>query len=195
MLPAEFELATARLRLRPWQPTDAPALLALMNTNRARLQPDFPATTAAIRDLASAADFIAEKLREWAARTNFQLSIWEPAADGDCLGFISFTNLDWSVPKAELVGLVAAGYEGRGLMTEAGHAAVRWAFRRVGLQRLYCYIGPQNTRSLALVQRLGLRPEGLLRHNYRVGDGELVDSVVSGMIRADFFALPQRETA
>ncbi|MFD2784205.1 GNAT family N-acetyltransferase [Hymenobacter rubripertinctus] len=185
-LPAPDEgLTTPRLLLRPWQPPDAAVLLQLIETDRTRLLRDFPKTTAAIQDLASAARFIADKMADWSRQAEFQLSIWEKAS-GQCIGFISFKNVEWSVPRAELAYLVASGHEGQGLMTEAGRAAVRWAFEQLRMERLYCHASTQNARSLALALRLGLQREGVLRHNFRGGDGQLTDSVVSGLIKADF---------
>lgn len=53
-----------------------------------------------------------------------------------------------------------AGFGGRGLMTEALQAAVRYAFDEIGLHRVEASIQPGNTRSIALVQRAGFSKEG-----------------------------------
>ncbi|TXS50005.1 GNAT family N-acetyltransferase [Streptomyces sp. t39] len=50
---------------------------------------------------------------------------------------------------------------GRGYMTEGVAAAVRYAFTELRLHRLEANIRPGNTASLALVQRLGFRYEGI----------------------------------
>jgi ribosomal-protein-alanine N-acetyltransferase len=47
-----------------------------------------------------------------------------------------------------------------GFMTEAVGLAVRFAFDEIGLHRLEANIQPGNTRSIALVKRLGFRLEG-----------------------------------
>ncbi|WP_303310375.1 GNAT family N-acetyltransferase [Hymenobacter sp. BT730] len=174
-------LVTSRLLLRPWQPTDGQALLALIDAERPRILADFPNTTAAVQDLSSADEFISRKRQEWEQHQAFQLSIWLRETE-QLLGFISFKPVDWSVPKSELAYLVAAGYEGRGLMTEAGLATLQWGFEELGLARVFCYIKPQNARSLALAKRLGFQTEGLLRGNFRSGTGQLTDSVVCGLL-------------
>lgn len=174
-------LVTSRLLLCPWQPTDGQALLALIEAERARILADFPNTTAAVYDLPSANEFIHRKRLEWEQHQAFQLSIWLREAE-QLLGFISFKPVDWSVPKSEMAYLVAAGYEGRGLMTEAGLAMLHWGFEELGLARVFCYIKPENARSLALARRLGFETEGLLRGNFRGGNGQLTDSVVCGLL-------------
>jgi ribosomal-protein-alanine N-acetyltransferase len=55
-------------------------------------------------------------------------------------------------------GYAATG--GRGLMTQALQAAVRFAFDEIGLHRVEANIQPGNARSIALVCRAGFTKEG-----------------------------------
>lgn len=63
---------------------------------------------------------------------------------------------------------------GRGLMTEAVGLATAHAFEALGLHRLEANTQPGNTRSIALVKRLGFRLEGFSPCYLRV-DGEWRD--------------------
>jgi ribosomal-protein-alanine N-acetyltransferase len=49
---------------------------------------------------------------------------------------------------------------GRGLMTQALQAAVRFAFDELGLHRVEANIQPENVRSIALARRAGFAKEG-----------------------------------
>lgn len=59
-------------------------------------------------------------------------------------------------------------FAGLGLMTEAVGSAIRFAFGELGLHRLEANIQPENTRSIALVKRLGFRLEGFSPRYLRV---------------------------
>ncbi|HEX8427771.1 GNAT family protein [Hymenobacter sp.] len=182
-------IETQRLLLRPWQPQDRHTLLDLLDANRPRLTIDFPQTLAAVRDAATAANFIEEKIREWHTRAGYQFGIWETATR-QCVGLFSFKNIDWSVPKAEVAYMLAAEAEGRGLMLEAAQAGLAWGFERLDLERVYCSARLTNLRSGALAGRLGFEREGVLRQVFRGGDGKLYDSAIYGLLRSEFVALP-----
>ena len=51
-------------------------------------------------------------------------------------------------------------HDGQGLMTEGVRLVLRQAFGPVGLHRVEATVQPENTRSIALVERLGFRREG-----------------------------------
>ena len=45
-----------------------------------------------------------------------------------------------------------------------------FCFGKLGLHRAQAFIHPDNSASIALVEKLGFRREGLLRDNLRVGE-------------------------
>lgn len=51
-------------------------------------------------------------------------------------------------------------HAGQGYMTEALRLAIRYAFEKLNLHRLEANIQPENTRSIALVRRVGFPKEG-----------------------------------
>jgi ribosomal-protein-alanine N-acetyltransferase len=76
-------------------------------------------------------------------------------------------------------------HEGKGLMTEGLALVLRHAFGTIGLHRVEANIQPENTRSIALVERLGFRREGFSPKYLRIG-GEWRDHVRYAILSDEF---------
>lgn len=61
------------------------------------------------------------------------------------------------------------GMSGQGYMEAGLRAMLRLAFKEVGLHRLEANIQPHNTRSIALVERIGFRFEGFAPRYLKIG--------------------------
>lgn len=137
--------------IRPAAQSDGPALIAANRAARAFHAPyAFPFTTR-------------EGFDAW----------FHGLHDGRRASFLAFegTTLAATINLNEIVrGIFLSAYlgyyaypatAGRGVMTQALRLVIAEAFGPMGLHRLEANIQPSNTRSKALVQRLGFRLEGL----------------------------------
>ncbi|MGQ3053417.1 MAG: GNAT family N-acetyltransferase [Roseateles sp.] len=80
---------------------------------------------------------------------------------GELAGAINLTNVVMGALCSGYLGYYAfAGFEGRGLMTQALNDVVRHAFRHLGLHRIEANIQPDNAASIALARRCGFQLEG-----------------------------------
>jgi ribosomal-protein-alanine N-acetyltransferase len=85
------------------------------------------------------------------------------AATDAALGVVGpFFPEGW--PEPELAWSVFDTVEGRGIAFEAATAARDHAFRALGWTTAVSLIAPSNTRSIALAERLGARPDGAFDH-------------------------------
>ena len=174
------ELRTDRLRLRASDPALADVAADYYRRNReahARWNPPqsapmFTADGQRERLAASAAAMAAGTLVGW----------WLFAADEpeQALGQIHLSQIARAPFCNALLGYsIDAAHEGRGLMREALDAVLADAFGpRVGLHRVQANVRPENTRSLALLERLGFEREGLARE-YLFIDGAWHDHVLT----------------
>lgn len=78
-------------------------------------------------------------------------------------------------------------FQGRGYMTEGVALALGEAFRGIGLHRVEANVQPDNTRSIALVERLGFRREGYSPGYLKIG-GRWRDHVRYALLTEEFNA-------
>lgn len=85
--------------------------------------------------------------------------------------------------RAELAYDLSPRYQGRGLSTIAANAVVRWTQDQMGLQRVQATVLDSNTPSIAVLERIGMQREGLLRQ-YRKVRGQARDFWMYAAIRS-----------
>ena len=143
-------LETARLRLRAPRITDFQIYARIACSQRARFMGG-----PMMRE--EAWDDFARTCSVWLWRGHGAW-VMEGKADGAPLGVVvlGFEPGDQD-PELGIALLQAA--EGRGLALEAAQAARDHALRSLELPRLVSYVSPDNTRSIALMERLGAQRE------------------------------------
>ena len=140
-------LTTDRLTLRRPAPKDWDAFAAFFTSERA-------VPLGGDRTIGRAFRAFTSELGHWEM---FGYGMWAVTRTGEAraLGLIGpWTPADW--PEKE-VGWMLFGTEteGTGIAREAARAAVDHAFEVLGWETVVSYIAPDNTRSIALAERLG----------------------------------------
>ena len=156
--PAQPTLETARLRLRPFVPADAPAVEALAGVWAVA---DTTLTIPHPYPDSAAAAWIATHAAEWRAGTTVTYAVTR-AADGALVGAVGLARTP-SHAHASLGYWIAAPAWGRGYATEAAAALCAYAFAALGVHRIEARHFVRNPASGHVMQKLGMRPEGVLR--------------------------------
>ena len=150
-------LTTARLTLRPWQPSDREGLW--------RMQSD-PHTMEFLMPVAdrTASDAVADRAEAHFARHGFGLWVVEAPGVTDFAGYCGLVHVPYAehfTPAVEIGWRFDPAFWGRGYATEAARAALDFGFATLGLEEIVAITVPVNLRSRAVMERLGMvRDEG-----------------------------------
>jgi [ribosomal protein S5]-alanine N-acetyltransferase len=150
-------IETPRLLLRTWMPGDAAAVEATF------------ADPGVMRFIGTGGPWSAEQTRANIAIMTERYErdgagIWPVVLKetgtivGEC-GLQPLPNSD----DVEIAFLFGKDSWGKGLAFEAASAVLEWGFREHGLRRIVAVVYPANTRSIALINRLGMRYERIVR--------------------------------
>lgn len=104
------------------------------------------------------------------------------------LGTISFSNLTRFPFHACHVGYsLAENAQGRYIMTRALSLACQYLFEQQNMHRIMAAYMPHNTRSAAVLERLGFVHEGLAK-DYLLIDGQWQDHILTSLINPNWQA-------
>ena len=159
-------IETARLKLRPWEEDDLPEFIRVTNTETVMrhlggvMGPDYFQT-------------VFQRMRESQEKEGFCFWLAERRDGGALLGFCGFKRGG----AGTITGELEIGWRlredawGRGYAREAAEASLDWAWANRPEESIYAITIPQNVKSRALMERLGMvrRPDLDFDHpNYPV---------------------------
>lgn len=146
------ELATERLVLRGWRAADRDPFAA-MNADPAVME-HFPGTLDG-----TASDSFLERMNAHWSTNGFGLWAVERRADERFLGFTGLSDPGFEapfMPAVEIGWRFARDAWGHGYATEAAKAALSFGFESLGRTEIVSFTAPANTRSIAVMERLGV---------------------------------------
>ena len=181
-LPTEFR--GERILLRPYRNEDAAAVWEAVEASREHLKRWMPWVQDHSR-LEFSQEYVRKMQAKWTLREDFPMGIWR-LSDGRLLGACGVHRIDWSVPAMESGYWLRPDAEGQGFTTEAVRLLMRFSFDHLRAERLEIRCDAQNTRSAAVPTRLKFAHEATLRCSRRTFDGQLGDTMIFAMTRADF---------
>lgn len=176
MYPVELE--GSKVRLREFRRDDVDAALALVGDERVTQWLSFDSRT---RE--QAVDMIEGTIKraQDEPRTEYYLAVVLPADE-----LVGFARLGLTgVQAAKLGYAIAADHWGRGYAPDATRTVVNFGFSTLQLHRISAAIGPDNVASVAVVERLGMRYEGRLRHHVFT-NGSWRDSNLYSILRPEW---------
>jgi len=172
------ELETPRLRLRPFRGSDVPEIVRLAG------HPRIAATTLYVPHPYAPSDaetWLGAHGPAAAAGTGFTFAI--TTCEGRLVGAMGL-DLVPRHRRAELGYWIGVEHWGRGFATEAGRAVLDFGFGTLGLNRVeaHCFAG--NAASVRVLEKLGMRFEGILRHHV-VKDASPRDGLFYAVLASD----------
>jgi ribosomal-protein-alanine N-acetyltransferase len=177
--PRDCVLRTKRLIVRLARAADADAVAAFYGADREH-QREYSPVYDAMFDPLFWRDWIEQSRIEFDAGRSCKTFLFE-LDDTTVIGAANLTTIVRGLFHACYLGYVIAGtHEGRGLMFEALEELLAYAFDELNLHRIMANYQPGNTRSQAVLERLGFVTEGLA-HEYLFINGGWRDHVLTSL--------------
>ncbi len=179
-------LETERLVLRALRPDDAHTVARLAGRR------EIAHTTISIPH-----PYSVEQAQEWiATHAGHESSSKERVfgittkADGQLIGAVGLREIDTEHAQSEMGFWIGLEWWGHGYAAEAARAVVAHAFGELKLNRVYAHHMVRNPASGRVLEKIGMKREGVLRQRVRKWD--VFEDVVLMAILRDDWKTPER---
>ncbi|MEK7690001.1 MAG: GNAT family N-acetyltransferase, partial [Bdellovibrionota bacterium] len=172
-------LRTQRLVVRMAEQSDVLAILQYYKENEARFANTDPPKPVGFYTEAFWSDAIQKRNQAWANEQSLNLLVFEPS--GRVAGTIGFSQMFRGPFHACYLGYALGGAsEGKGYITEALEASIRYVFEELNFHRIMANHLLDNERSAKVLRRLGFAVEGTAL-NYLFINGQWRDHVLNSL--------------
>lgn len=131
-------------------------------------------------------------IRSFEQREYFQWAVMSPSQN-ELIGLCKLYQLNDKHQSASVGFTLGRAHWGNGLMTDALHTMLRFAFETLNLRRLEAFTHPQNSRAHSVLQRQGFVVEGCARERY-IGRAGPQDASLLGLLRRQWVGQTNSQT-
>jgi len=176
-------LYTERLTLRPLEPGDAPVIRQLAGDRRIAVNTFMPHPY----EEGMAESFINSTHEGW-EEGNLAVFAITLKSDRSLVGTVGLKEIDRDHRRAEMGYWIAVERWGNGYATESAKALLAFAFDTLELNRIYAGHFDGNPASGRVLQKIGMRREGVQRQHI-VRFDTFKDHILYGIIREEWEAM------
>jgi YhcH/YjgK/YiaL family protein len=174
------DLASERLKLRQYRIDDAETMYANWCS-------DDEVTRHLLWNTHSDAEHTKTLLADWiAAYSSGQSYHWAIEKDGEVIGDIAVMRWSGTHLDCEIGYCLSRKFWNQGIMTEALRTVMKFLFEEVGFHRIILRHYTENPASGKVMQKAGLKVEGVFRKAMKHKDGNFVDLVQYAALRDEW---------
>ncbi len=179
------QISTDRFVLRLAEPPDVPQLVTYRRENAGHLEPFEPTPSPELVREAWWERQVEADRRQFEAGQAVRLYLFDLGRPALVLGLVAFSNIIRGPFQSCFLGFaLAERAQGKGFMTEAVRLGIDYMFREQHLHRISANHLPHNTRSAAVLKRLGFAVDGYARDYLRI-DGRWQDHIFYQLVRPE----------
>ena len=109
------------------------------------------------------------------------------------IGNISVTKKNDAIYCCEIGYCLSSDYWGKGYMPEAMRGVLDFLFMKVNYNRIECYHKVENINSGKVMEKVGMKCEGLLRDRGLKNDGSVCDSKIWSILKREYIKLKEQK--
>jgi len=157
----------------------------LVDKNRNHIGKTFPVTLANSDSLKKAEDFLAVSLDKEKNNEGFYFYARDIKTN-DLIGYLCVKTIDYRISKCELGYFVDEDYQGKGITSKMVSNALDFCFNELKMNKVFICTSEINFASQQIALKNNFKQEGILRDEFRNGDGDLQNTVYFGLLKSEY---------
>ncbi len=167
--------------IRPLAEEDLDSYFQLIQKNRKRLESFFAGTISETKTLEDTKRSVLNNIKRANEKSYFAYLIVDTRTN-NLVGLLDLKNIDWNIPKSELGCFIDEDYASKGITTKASLLFCDYCFDHHKFKKLFLRTHKSNAAAIRLAENCGFQKEGVLRCDYKMSSGELVDLIYYGKL-------------
>lgn len=157
----------------------------LIDKNKNHIRKTFPVTLANSDSLKKAENFLAVSQDKEKNNEGFYFYARDLKTN-DLIGYLCVKTIDYRVSKCELGYFIDEDFQGKGITSKMVSDALDFCFNKLMLNKVFICTSEVNLASQRIALKHNFKQEGILRDEFRNGDGELQNTVYFGLLKSEY---------
>jgi|SRR6218665_2256463 len=161
-------------------------LFNLVDTNRSHIGKSFPVTVSSCENFEKTVHYLGEAIENQEKEESYYFYL-RNLETGILIGFVMIKNLNKKIRKCELAYFIDKDFEGKGIISKAVSQTIALCFRELMMNKIFICTSKINFGSQGIATKNGFEQEGILREEFKNGDGILEDIIYFGLLKSDYY--------
>jgi len=157
----------------------------LIDRNRSHIAKTFPVTVSDCSDLDKTMQFLAAAIEKQEQKNGYYFYIRNTDSQ-HLIGYVCIKNIDKKISKCELAYFIDKNFEGKGIISKAVSQTLAFCFGELLMNKVFICTSKINQASQRIATKQGFSHEGILREEFKNGDGILEDIIYFGLLKSEF---------
>jgi ribosomal-protein-serine acetyltransferase len=102
------------------------------------------------------------------------------------IGYLCVKTIDYRISKCELGYFIDEDFQGKGITSKMVSNALDFCFNELKLNKVFICTSEINVASQRVALKHNFKQEGILRDEFRNGDGTLENTVYFGLLKSEY---------
>lgn len=158
---------------------------SLIAKNKNHIAKTFPVTLANADSLKKAENFLKVSLDKEKNKEGFYFYARDLTSN-TLIGYLCVKTIDYRISKCELGYFIDEDFQGKGITSKMVSEALAFCFNELKLNKVFICTSEINLASQRIALKHNFKQEGILRDEFRNGDGELQNTVYFGLLKSEY---------